>query len=273
MFAGKSGRSAVLKASLIAVLICSYTASAALYASDSSSQKLYLVDQIDASVTEVGAFGVEGYMAGLAYDANHGIMYGVTTASDKLFSISLSTGAATLVGDLNATLMHGLAYDNSTDTLFGTYGSSFGNGLYQIDVSTGHSTLIGNMGQFPNSDTIGGLAIHPVSGDLYGVLGGPASGSGLVKIDKNTGAAMLVHSYAIQILSGLAFDTDGVLYATDNWSGDLYTLDISSGATSLVGNTGLDNALGLAAIPEPATMVFFISASVLALFIRRRFLI
>ncbi len=275
MFVGVSGRSTILKISLIAFLICGCSASAVLYASDSSSQKLFLVDQDDASVTEVGSFGVGGNMAGLAYDANHGIMYGVTTASDELYTINLSTGAAALVGGLNATLMHGLAYDNSTDTLLGTYGSSSGDGLYQINVNTGNSTLIGHIGHFfsGQTDVTSGLAIHPVSGDLYGVLGGRTFASALIKIDKTTGAGTLVHNYAIPNLTGLAFDPGGILYALDNWADDLYTLDISSGATTLVGNTGLGNALGLAAIPEPASIVFFVSASVLVGFIRRRFLV
>ena len=101
-------------------------AEAILYGSDADNQKLYTIDATNASAIEVGSFGVGGYMAGLAYDADNDIMYGTTTLTDKLYSIDYTTGGATFIGDLGVTLMHGLAYDNSTDMLFGVFGMSGG---------------------------------------------------------------------------------------------------------------------------------------------------
>lgn len=228
-----------------------------LFGSDADTQELYIIDTTNASTIKVGSFGVEGNMAGLAYDTHHDIMYGTTTATDKLYSIDYTTGDATFIGDLGVSLIHGLAYDNSTEMLFGTYGSSEGDGLYQIDVSTGNSTLIGNTGHFYNDhlNTVSGLAVHPLTNDLYGIIGGPTSVSALVRIDKTTGSGTFLHEYSIPNLEGLAFLPDGTLYATDNWSGNLYTLDILSDSTQLIGNTGFGNALGLASVPDPATIM------------------
>ena len=247
---------------LIVVLCLSLSselyAEAILFGSDTVSQKLYTIDATNASAIEVGSFGVAGYMAGLAYDADNDIMYGTTTGTDKLYSIDYRTGGTTLIGDLGVTLMHGLAYDNSTDMLFGVFGMSGGDGLYRIDVSTGNSTLIGNIGHFYDDphDTVCGLAVHPITNDLYGVIGGPTDVSALVRINKTTGSGTLLHEYtSIPNMSGLAFLPDGTLYGTDNWSGYLHTLDILSGSTQVIGDTGLGNALGLTCVPEPTTVL------------------
>jgi len=228
-----------------------------LFGSDTDTQELFIIDTTDAGTTKVGSFEVEGVMAGLAYDANNDIMYGTTTRTDKLYSIDYTTGNAALIGDLGASFMHGLAYDNSADILFGTYGSSEGDGLYQIDVSTGNSTLIGNIGHFyeDHLNTVSGLAVHPLTNDLYGIIGGPDNVSALVKIDKTTGSGTFLYEYSIPNLEGLTFLQDGTLYATDNWSGNLYLLDILSDSTQLMGDTGLGNALGLTSVPEPATIM------------------
>ena len=239
-----------------------------LYGSDSDTGALYLIDTTTAESVEVGSFGVSGYMAGLAYDADNDIMYGTTTSTNKLYSIDYSTGSATFIGDLNASYMHSLAYDNSTNTLFGAYGGfDEYEGLYQIDVTTGNATFIGNIDNY--SDSIHGLAIHPETYDLYGVLGGRGSTKALFQIDKNTGTGTLLYEYDIPNFSSLAFMSDCTLYATDNWSGNLYTLDISNGSTNLIGNTGLGNPLGLTSIPEPTTMVL-LGFGCLSLFSRKK---
>ena len=244
------------------VIGCMGTASSAfgsqwLYASDADTQTLHRIDPTNGHATQVGPFNVSGYMAGLAYDANHDVLYGTTTDTDNLFSISYTTGNATYIGSLGATLMHALAYDNVTDTLFGMFGFIGGDGLYEIDVNTGQSTLIGHTGHFFDDpfDTVHGLAVHPHTGVLYGVVGGPSSLSGLVQIDKTTGAAVLLHQYDIANMSGLAFGSDGTLYAMNNWDASMYTINLHDGSTQFVGNTQLGNALGLCFVPEPASAV------------------
>ena len=183
-------------------------------------------------------------------------MYGTTTDTNKLYSIDYRTGKATEIGKLNAPLIHGLAYDESTDMLFGTYGEPSNNHLYQIDVTTGNATIIGDIGI---NQLISGLAIHPETHELYGVMGGRGISptSYLTKIDKNTGAGTLLYEYHSCRLTGLTFSPDGTLYAIDNSMGNLYTLNISSGASNFIGNTDLGNPLGLASIPEPATLIMF----------------
>jgi hypothetical protein len=229
-----------------------------LYATDASAQTLNVLSLEDGSATLVGSFGVGGYMAGLAYDARNGILYGTTTGTDNLYSINTATGSATLIGPLGATYMHGLAFDNSTGSLYGAYGSSFGDGLYSIDTSTGTANFIGHIGfVFPSiPSVIQGLAVHPTTHVLYGVV----LGSALIQIDKVTGQGTLVAM--TQATAGLAFHPlTNVLYGVDNGSGvspdTLYTIDISTGQATRVGQTELGNNLGLEfggwIVPEPSS--------------------
>jgi hypothetical protein len=90
----------------------------------------------------------------------------------------------------------------------------------------------------------------------------------LYKIDKNTGIGTLLYEFTSSSLTGLTFSPDGTLYAIDNRFGNLYTLDISSGSSNLVGNTGLGNALGLTSIPEPTT-ILLVGFGGLGLFLRK----
>lgn len=232
---------------------------AVLVAVDADTMGLYSLDPETGAATLVGNTGAD-VVAGLAYDPIPDLLYATTTRSGNLYSIDYTTGAAALIGELGFGLMHGLAYDSSTETLLGTYGESAGDGLYSIDVSTGATTLIGHVGFFHEDhlNTVCGLAVHPETHVLYGVASGPARDwSALVEIDKKTGVGTLIGEDAPH-LSGLAFDMQThILYGIDNWTGDLYSIDIGTGRATLVGSTGLGNPLGLAdvaAIPEPATV-------------------
>lgn len=242
-----------------------------LYGSDSDTGALYIIDTATAETALVGYFDIEptifydGIVAGLAYDSKNDIMYGTTTDTNKLYSINYHTGKASEIGKLNAGLMHGLAYDESTCTLYGTYGEPSNNHLYQIDVTTGNATIIGDIG---NNRLIGGLAVHPETYDLYGVSSGRGGISNLIKIDKNTGAGTKLYEYTSLNMAGLAFSPNGILYATDNWSGNLYSIDLLNGSTHLIGNTGLGNALGLTSIPEPTTIIL-LGLGGLNLFLRK----
>jgi DNA-binding beta-propeller fold protein YncE len=219
--------------------------------------QLYSVNPTTGASTLVGNMEISGYMAGLGYDPENGILYGTNTLNDNLYSINHSIGKAQLIGSLGASLMHGLAYDVSTTTLYGSYGYESGDGLYNIDVSTGSATLIGNMGFFhsDHNNAVFGLAVHPETHVLYGAVSGPTFNWGaLIEIDKSTAEGTLIAEWTPHI-TGLAFHPESnILYGIDNWSSRLYTIDITTGIPTLVGSTGLSNPLGLEFIPEPATI-------------------
>lgn len=203
-------------------------------------------------------------------------------------------------------LIDGMAYDPSTDTLFGF---DPGDGLYAIDRATGSFALVGSQ----SSANIGGLAVHPTTFDLFGisVFGGslwqidkmsgvttliePAaddlglahgltfaadgtlyasdtSGEGissLFTIDPMTGDASFVSAIDRDFIVGLAFDFSGVLFGSDNGTHSLTTIDKDTGTATTIGPYGGFFHNSLAFVPEPATLTL-LAMGVLAVATRRR---
>ena len=165
--------------------------------------------------------------------------------------------------------MHGLAFDSSTGSLFGTYGTSGGDGLYRISTSTGAASFLGHIGF-----TVLGLAIQPGTNVLYGAVSGPGRGAFLT-IDTATGAGTLVAK--TQKITGLAFHPfTGVLYGVRNQGTvGLYTIDLTTAETTFVGNTGLSNNLGLEFagyfVPEPPGLTLLAVAGFFNLAARSRY--
>lgn len=192
-------------------------------------------------------------------------------------------------------LIDGMAFDPSTDTLFGF---DPGDGLYTIDRATGAYAAVGS-GAGMN---IGALAIHPTTFELFGlgVFGGalwqidktsgiPTSidqtpgelgtahglafsadgtlyatdtaGTGLThlfELDPSTGNATFVSDIDRDHVVSLTFDTSGVLYGSDNGTNSLITIDIDTGTATTVGPYGglFHNAIEF--VPEPGTLSLLI---------------
>jgi outer membrane protein assembly factor BamB len=128
------------------------------------------------------------------------------------------------------------AEENST--LFGT--AEFGKLLAAIDVTTGTATPVGYMG-YPQCLS---LAIKPDGTAAYSVCKmSSTSSSQLARIDLETGVATLVGQRMRTNLDimGMTFSPDGVLYAGGNLkTNSLYTINLVTGAPTLVGRFGVD---------------------------------
>ena len=119
-----------------------------------------------------------------------------------LYTVDPSNGASSLLWNFPDTYVYagGLAYDAPTDTLYATGAENSSPGtsrLYTINQYTGATTAFGGLSSNINL-TSGGLAINPVTGVMYatGAVGDPNpnvshQSTGLLTIDKNTGAATL----------------------------------------------------------------------------------
>jgi hypothetical protein len=237
-----------------------YTVASTLYVTDASNQTLHSLSTVDASTSLVGGFGVDGYMAGLAYDSVSNILYGGSTGymTANLHTIDWTTGTATVIGPFGGNLfMHGLAYNPVSGNLFGTYGFGGDEYLYSIDVASGTATQIGSLGGYQ----IGGLAFDPSTNVLYGAAyTEPPGEAALLTIDTSSGMTTLIGP--TQPLQGIAFDPmTGILYGVDNGIGTagLYEVEKTTGQTNLVGTFSLGNALGLefvTYIPIPSAIWF-----------------
>jgi len=103
--------------------------------------------------------------------------------------------------------------------------------LGTVDVATGAATVIGEM-----PVTMTDIAFDP-SGNLWGI-----SFNGLYRIDRHNAATALIGNFGPS-LNSLVFGADGTLYAA---STELYTLNTSTGAATLVGTGGGYNSGDLA---------------------------
>jgi hypothetical protein len=102
--------------------------------------------------------------------------------------------------------------------------------LVSIDPATGAGTVVG---QF-NTPLSGmrTLAFDIVTGKLYGMDGAPAAA--LYEIDPQTAAVTQVGSARTANIGGLGADLAGNLYGTNEPTGEIFKLDKTTGAATLV---------------------------------------
>lgn len=206
-------------------------------------QSLYAIDQATGSATVIGSTGLR-QIVGLDYDTAGGRLLALTAAGDT-YQINISTGASTLVVD-------------------GSFGVP--EGAYAFQGGTGYTTLFDNLqfwtgsawqeigpsGLAPGSDISG---IDFGNGLLLGLATNGADPDSLVSFNPLTGAATFIgltgtNSGAIadltyDFLSGSWLLSDGA---------NLYTVDPTTGAASLLGAHGVSGLSGLAFVPTPGSI-------------------
>ncbi len=182
----------------------------------------YFDSETPGVITQLAPTTSSDFIAGgcWAADVWWGVQYG-----GGLYTIDNETGDMTFVG--NSPDCSGLAFDGTT-----VYGASITD-LYEIDPATGQGTMIGSMGN-PS-----GLMIAiacDANGDLYGFDIGDDT---FYSIDKGTGAATAIGVMGpnFNYAQDMAFDKDNdVCYlAGYTTAGGLYTVDVATGAATLVG--------------------------------------
>jgi hypothetical protein len=161
-------------------------------------------------------------------------LYGVTYTGGQLITIDPTTGAGTLVGTFAppANSPTGLAIRQPNQLFVLSDTTQL---LYQIDPATGSVLSTINIGMPPGallegdltfrSDGVGFLALSFPVFQLWTFT--PTAGSAALVGTCNPG------------MDGLAFNSAGVLYGLDEGCDKLYTINPATGATTLIGNTGL----------------------------------
>jgi hypothetical protein len=165
----------------------------------------------------------------------------VTAENGSLFSIDLTTGVATKIGNFGFYIT-GLAYDSDNDILYGLSGGSGAsiNHLFHIDRTTGAATPIGPLG----STEFFGLAYDSTRHQLFAT-----NQTGLYTVDSATGQATLIGSISppTDATRELTFDlftetlflgTEGVINGVD--VNGLNTIDRDTGALTFLGTYKAD---------------------------------
>ena len=169
----------------------------------------------------------------------------------KSILVSILSSAAILLSCASTTL---------AVTLYGTayVGSATEATLYTIDSTTGTETLVGLTGY----NQVSGIDFDPITGTLYGV-GYRTTDSGifeLITLDITTGVGTAVGGTGVATpFQDISFRSDGTLFGYS--SGNLYTIDLMSGAAALVGSTGLSGGGGHATAFDPSDTLFHINVA------------
>ena len=183
------------------------------------------------------------------------ILYGVTfcpcppsATPSQLISIDPLTGAGTLIGSLGNNVIPAdiafnagnlYAYDQPSNTVI------------QLDPITGATVATINIGTTILSE--GGMTFRS---DGIGFLNGDAGGP-LYCFNLATKSSSLITPVINPGMDGLAFSPGGVLYGISSNTSSLYTIDQTTGQTTLVGPLGVTATLGLGGLAFQATGQLF----------------
>jgi len=228
-----------ITAATVAALVVVFAPSAPaqqLIGGDVAGDRLISIDRDTLEWTLIGVHGNDT-LSGLAYDANHDILYGVSPSDDNVFIVDRHNASLRRIGPpgaLGFPNTNGLAYDPNHDVLYATDNNT--NVLMTVDVNTGVGRAIGVIsGGFTE---IEGLGYDPVTDTLYGLTQLQLR---IVKIDVDTARAEAVSDpLPAGVWRGLEFDTQRrVLWATTvviNASSLIYTFDPQTRRLERVGS-------------------------------------
>lgn len=237
---------------------------------------VYLINESTAAGTLVGSSGVQR-LNSLTEDGAGGFLSATSllppAGGGELVSINASTGEGTVGASIdlggNVVSIRALAVSPAA-TLFAANNPPAGSvtvetELYTLDPVSGVAELVGQTGL----EGLQALTFSP-GGTLYGWSGGGLTGAirpGLVILDPATGLASDVDPAVDDQdlnLQSITFGLDGsTLFGVTN--NDLYTIDLASGAATLVGSGAYSDIRGLAAVIPLPPAVWLFGSGVLAL--------
>ena len=219
----------------------------------------YEIDETTGSGVVLGSTGflrlnsAAANSAGTVYSVSQEELLGESIA----ITVDSTTGAgAAVTPAFDATNgVRGIAF-SAGGKLFATVdedpGGSIGpDTLYTIDLTTGALTSIGATGM---------TGIQALAFSLSGSLFGWDIDLGLVSIDASTGVATDVSAVGVTAsIQTIDFAPDGTLYGARD---ALYTIDPTTGVTTLIGSGGYSDLRGMAflggadvPVPEPTTLL------------------
>ncbi|MBZ5590205.1 MAG: DUF4394 domain-containing protein [Acidobacteriia bacterium] len=205
---------------IVALLVLAPMAAGAqsLYGTEYGGGAIYRINPADGTYVTLGAPGPNPF-PGLAYDPGTNTLYG--TDEDNLYTVNLTTGAATLVGAHGvAGGITGLTF-NAAHTVL--YSIGYDGILYSVNPATGAATSVGALGVAPND-------IVDLATDSAGTVYAVGTAANLYSVNTTTGAATLLGALTGTSagLTAIAFDDSDVLYAIDTGTDRLMTVNVST---------------------------------------------
>lgn len=198
--------------------------------------RTYLLDSASGSGAFLSNSGFP-HLNALAKDSS-GILYSMS--GQDLIAMDPNSGQGFYIATTPLTDVRGMAFDDQ-GRLYVVANGQQQDMLYSLDPITGNAVCIGPTG-FPG---IQGLAWGHNTLYAYDVGSGVGIGDGLLTLDTNSGVGFdldpNVSGSAFDV-QALCFDSSGTLFAGRS---SLFTLDLQSGADTLIGNGGYSDLRGL----------------------------
>jgi hypothetical protein len=187
------------------------------------------------------------FYSGGDFDAS-GMFYAFQFTTKQLVRIDPPTGAVTVIGPSplgGAQVWEGLTYDHSTGNWYGLSTDITTAQIYSVNITTGATTPIGA----PITGDAGGMITMSANceGQLYGysIL---STNENFYAIDKTTGAATLIGpmGFDANYAQDMDFDPETDIcyigcFNNTAFNGELRTVNVSTGATTLIGATGYEH--------------------------------
>lgn len=194
---------------------------------------------------ETGSVGIDTSM----YTYEHG-------GNDRIVNINLLTGNVTDIMTNNGYDWTAMTHDAGNNLIYGFPGIVSAKGFHILDLATLIVTPITTF-----NTRVFGAAYDNFNQKLYAV-GVPTSGTFMTQtlydVNTSTGALTAIGPLGPLVpatnifaapgdgINGLAYDPGGdVLFGISSDSGDVYSIDVSTGAATLLGNTGLVGFRGM----------------------------
>ena len=155
---------------------------------------LITINPVTGAGTEVAFIGNEaGTFPDMSFRPSDNTLFAWCECSDDLYTINLTTGTATLVGDSEMrTGGSALAFSSGNTLFFANRDSN----LYTINQMTGAATVSVAMTGFGSKDSkLNSMDFHPVTGVLFGIDNQGEGGSGpnvLTTVDTTTGVVTTI---------------------------------------------------------------------------------
>ena len=191
-----------------------------------SGDTLYVVNDQDFALIEVGPFNADGSMMDMAVPPD-GDIY--TVSYDAVYQVDKETGTATHRADVSSGNMGMTFLPNGTLLAADNAG-----GVRIIDPANGAVTEIGSFG---NGYALAGDLVAVANGTMYGVAdkgpsGDEATNNVLVTVDTSTGEASPIGPIGFATVYGIAVANDKVYAFTQ--PGEIIEIDPQSGVGTLV---------------------------------------
>jgi hypothetical protein len=159
-----------------------------------------------------------------------------------LQTIDLDKGTITDVGPLDVTMAFGdLAWDRIGQKLYMIDGRG-AKALYTVNTTTGKTTLIGTH----NLTDAFGLGFDPADNNRLYLTTAPGTGNTLYRMNTTTGVPTMIAAVgSTSRMEGLTFDGRRNMFVGITVAGEVYTINVLTGASTLVGTASSMNDFGV----------------------------